>query len=165
MNGEQWGATGTILVLVYGWGCLNRGWTSPVDTGVYIACGRGVHRWCRHDQPSSQAQDDETPDTGPPVSTPGPLRPPQTLATPAFGPQPIEALAHVRYGRDPASSDRQQGESGPAWTRRMLESGLLGLGEIDQVGAQKLGVHPDTVRRWRRQLGGTRRPDESEPTP
>lgn len=154
MTGDQWGATLSIVVIVYVWGCLNRGWTSPVDIWVDIDCRMGGHRWCGHDDAWSEDQDDDEADVDPPMSTPaptGPLRTPPPLTSPPIGPVPIEQLSTgVRFARDPRSTDRQQGESGMAWTRRVLESGLLGPGEIDDVGAKVLGVHPDTVRRWRR---------------
>lgn len=159
MDPDKIGATGTIATAIYAWGCLNRGWTSPLDIGVDIACRMGGHRWCGHDNPSSEAVDDDDAPPEPEVSTPVPLRtpPPPAGSRLAAGLPPVEG--------PPDPQDRDPYETGIAWTRRQLAAGLLEPGEIDQLGAEKLHVHPDTVRRWRRQLGGTRRESDSERTP
>lgn len=155
-----------VLGVIYVWGALNRGWTTPVDIGVDIDCRRGGHRWCGCQNPwPDDDMDIEAPD-GDEMSTPDihpqdeapadealqsvlsePLRPSQVLR----GGRMADPLAQPR-GQLDAEDDVQelrQGETRIAWTRRQLDAGLLTPGEIDEVGAGKFGVDPRTVRRWR----------------
>jgi hypothetical protein len=154
-----------IIVAIYTWGCLNRGWTSPVDIAVGTVCRAGGHRWCGHDHPWSDEGDLLDEDDDPPMPTHGPLRPPKTF--------PAAALTS-RYRvpeADPDSQDLQPGETRMAWTRRQIDAGILTRSEIDAIGAEKFGVHPRTVRRWREALGDAKdgqtddRPESGRPKP
>lgn len=158
--------------VIYTWGCLNRGWTSPVDIGGYIvvdiACRRGVHRWCEHETPRSEQGAPTTSPATAPVPTSdvhhGPLREPVTLVQAPTRPVLLDDLTRVEIPFDATSTEKQPGETSIAWTRRMMETGLLKRSEIDEIGAAKFGVHRDTVRRWRRGLGDGK--DETDtPTP
>ncbi len=168
MDPDKLGATAVIALAVYTWGCLNRGWTSPVDIGAYTLCMAGVHRWCWHDQPSSEAEgaDDRTPDpeVSAPAVQPGPLRPPVLLARPLEepGPLPVQPAAAAGEPADPTA--RLQYETRVAWTRRQIDAGLLTPSEIDQLGAEMFGVHPDSIRRYRRQIGDDRPETSTERT-
>lgn len=145
-----------IAVFAWLWGVANRGWTSPLDILLGIVCWATGHRiLCRHHRRSDDEEQEYGPDPED-MSTPdvrGPLRPPQTIG-PLDGAMAIDRARDRRAGidHDPYSPELQPGETRIAWTRRQLEFGLLEPGEIDKVGAEKFGVDPRTVRRWRAQL-------------
>lgn len=147
MTADQYMPIIVLVGVIYTWGCLNHGWTSPVDIGVGIVCLAGGHRWCGHDVPWSGEGDPLDEADVHSMSTQGPLMPPRTL--------PADVLTgHYRAPRaDPASEDLQPGETRVSWARRQIDAGILTRGEIDAIGAEKFGVHVRTVRRWREALG------------
>lgn len=147
MTGDSIGATLALVAAVYAVGVANRGWTSPLDIW-HAATG---HRWCGHDECWSDPVDGPDVQNQPAdvqTSTPGPLRPPETLVHPMTGPGPLPGQP---------VTDRIPHETRIAWVRRQLEAGVLGPGDIDALGAEQFAVSERQVRRWRAALGDDRK--------
>lgn len=156
MNPNQYMPIIVGVLVVYTWGTLNRGWTSPADIAGYALHRAGVHRLC---WPQDCRPDEGDPDDPPepaevyPPDDPPPLArriPPASGGLP-YGPAQ-DLSTHHAHRVDPTKADRGPGETRLSWTRRMVTSGLWTLAEVDQLGAEVWDVHPDSVRRWRRQL-------------
>jgi hypothetical protein len=151
LNGDQIGATVFLALVIYTWGCVNRGWTSPAD----------VIRQFRHDRQNGWS-DDPTPDTdmsdddvvsdvGSGVGSLDRQIPARAMT----GPRPIEDLrAEQPDDDDPPPVSRGERREWVALRMRPDDALRLSPIEIDRKGAKLFGCSEKTIERDRQILAG-----------